>query len=154
MFRAKFIGVGLVLAFLVLLVTGTVWSGSADPARAQAKAKDARVKELRKERLTLLQQAARQIEQEYVTGKVPFDRVQGAQQAVLQARLDLAESEKERIAILEEVVALAKGYEKTATQRYRTGNAPGNDPLLAKASRLEAEIALELAKARIAAKPK
>src|SRR5262249_23685308 len=115
---------------------------------------DDKVKELRKERLTVLSQLAKQTEADYATGKVPFDRLHQARLAVLNAKLDLSESDKERFAILEEGVALAKGYEETTTQLYKNGKVPTSDPLMAKASRLETQIALEQAKAKIGAKPK
>jgi outer membrane protein TolC len=155
MFTSRLAGVGIVFVLLLLLITGHVWSRSADPARAQEKEpQNDKVKELRKERLTVLSELAKQAEAEYVTGKAPFDRLHQARLAVLNAKLDLSESDKERIAILEEGVALTEGYEKTTTQLYMAGKVPASDPLMAKASRLEAQIALEQARAKIGAKPK
>jgi outer membrane protein TolC len=155
MFTARFSSVGIVFAFLLLLITGSVRSGSANSARAQAEEpKNAKVKELHKERLAVLSQLVKQTEADYVTGRVSFDRLHQARLAVLNAKLDLSESDKERIAILEEGVAMAKGHEKTTAQLYKSGKIPASDPLMAKASRLEAEIVLERAKAKSRAKPK
>jgi outer membrane protein TolC len=88
---------------------------------------------------------------DYQVGKTPFERVHQATRALFQARLDMCESEKERITLLEEAVAQAKNYEKHAEQRYKAGVAPQSDALTATAARLEAEIALERAKSRAGA---
>jgi hypothetical protein len=57
--------------------------------------------------------------------------------------LELSNTDKERNTILEAAVALAKHSETTATALYQAGKVPASDPLVAKAGRLEAEIALE-----------
>jgi outer membrane protein TolC len=67
---------------------------------------------------------------------------------LLNAQLEQCESDKERIKVLEEMVALAKESEKNAVQRYQTGAAPQSDALMATAARLDAEIALERAKSK------
>lgn len=110
--------------------------------------------DLLKERLAILGEIAKQTAAEYRIGKVTIDRVHHAQMAVLSARLESAESGKDRLAILEEALAVVKESEKTATQLYETGRAPVSDALVAKAGRLEVEIALEREKAKAAAKPK
>lgn len=69
-------------------------------------------------------------------------------------KLELCASDKERITIFEEAVAIAKEYEQTAVQLYEAGQVPASNSLTAKASRLEVEIALERARAKIGAKPK
>jgi outer membrane protein TolC len=79
---------------------------------------------------------------------VSFDRVQQATRALLNAELAQCESDKERIKVLEKIVALTKESEKNAVQRYKTGNAPQSDVLTATAGRLEAEIALKRAKSK------
>ena len=107
-----------------------------------------RLDDLLKERLAVLAEIAKQTAAEYRIGKVTIDRVHHAQMAVLSARLESAKSGKERLPILEEALALAKESEKTATQLYETGRAPASDPLVAKAARLEVEIALEREKAK------
>jgi outer membrane protein TolC len=85
---------------------------------------------------------------DYQAGRVSFDRVQQATRALLDAELEQCESDKERIKVLEKIVALAKESEKSAAQRYKTGAATQSDALMATAARLEAEIALERAKAK------
>jgi hypothetical protein len=115
---------------------------------AQAETKDSKLKKLLKERLATLRELAKQTTADYQTGKVSFDRVHQAMRAVLNAELELCESDKERITALESIVAHAKEYEKFAAQRYRNGAAPASDVLMARAGRLEAEIALERVKSK------
>ncbi len=129
----------------------------ATPAAPQASPpdkKDAKLKELLKERLATLRALVKVTEADYRTGKVSFERLHQATMAMLHAELELCESDKERITVLEKVVAQTKGYEKNALQRYNVGFAPQSDARRAKAARLEAEIALERVKAKTAARPK
>lgn len=136
---------GLGIAFAVgLLVVGGVrpMSGDAPRERADEPTGD-RVKDLLKERLAVLREVANLTAQDYQTGKASFDRLHHARMAVVSARLELCDTDRERVGILEEGVALARDNEKTAAALYQAGKAPASDPLLAKAGRLEAEIALE-----------
>jgi hypothetical protein len=117
-------------------------------------AKGSRLKQLLKERLTTLRKLVDQTTRDYQAGRVSFDRVHQAMAAMLRAELELCDSDKERIAVLEKIVDQAKAHEKNAVQRYKAGNAPASDVLMATADRLEAEIALERAKSKVAAHPK
>jgi hypothetical protein len=103
------------------------------------------VKQLQAEHTAALRSLVKLTTAEYRTGKVPFERVLLARQALLKAELGLCTSEKERIAVLRDAVALAKGHEATARQRYEAGTALQSDALLAAAARLRTEIALERA---------
>src|SRR5207253_2360005 len=116
--------------------------------------KDSRLSQLLKERLAALRALAEMATNDYRTGKVSFDRVQQAVGAVLRAELELSESDKERVTILEKMVTQAKGYEDSALERYRAGAVSQSEVLMARAARLEAEIALERMKARTPARPK
>lgn len=125
------------------------------PARSAAgEPANAKLEELLRERLAVLREVAKLTAAEYRIGKASIDRVHHAQAAVLAARLESSESDKDRLAVLAEAVALAKDNEKTAAQLYETGRVPASDPLVAKAGRLEAEIALERARAKLPARPK
>jgi hypothetical protein len=70
--------------------------------------------------------------------------------SVLKAELEFAESDKERIEILEKIVALSREVEE-ACQATRASNAVLFD---ARDKRLRAETALEQAKAHATAHPK
>jgi outer membrane protein TolC len=74
--------------------------------------------------------------------------------AVLNAELEMCESDKERMAVLEKTVELTKENEKSAEQRYKSVEAGMSDVLLAKTDRLEAEIGLERARLEMTATPK
>jgi outer membrane protein TolC len=117
-----------------------------------AEAQDSKLKDLLKERLATPKAVVKATTQDYLTGKVSFDRVYQATKSLLNAELEFAETKKERIAVLEKIVALAKESEKSAVLRYKAGTVPHSDALLATAGRLDAEIALERAKAKIKAK--
>jgi len=64
---------------------------------------------------------------------------------VRHAELDLCDTSKERVAVLEKMLAEAKDYEKTIFQQVESGGAQASTALKAKVSRLDVEIALERA---------
>ena len=146
MLTARVRGLGIALAIL-LLAAGMPRVRADEP-------KNDKVKELLKEKLAVLGEVAKLTDKEYRSERCSIDRLHHAQMAVLKARLELCETDKERIAVLEEAGALANDNEKTAAALYQAGEVPGPDALVAKAARLEAEIALERAKAKTPAKPK
>jgi hypothetical protein len=111
---------------------------------------DAKLKELLKERLAALRALVKGATADYAPERVSFERVNQARRALVQAQLESCESDKERIALLEETVALAKEFAKHAAQRYKNGAAPESDVLMAAVARLEAEIALQCAKSKVA----
>jgi hypothetical protein len=113
-----------------------------------------KLKQLRQERLATLRELVEQTQREYQAGKASFDQLHQATQALLHAELELCSSDKERIVVLEKILAQAKQHEETAVQRYKSGNVTASDALRAKAARLEAEVALERTKSRLAAGPK
>jgi hypothetical protein len=115
---------------------------------------DAKLNELLKERVVTLRALVKLTEADYQKGKVSLDRLHQATMAMLHAELELCESDKEKIAVMEKVLALAKNYAASARTRYQTGHVTHGDVLLTSAARLEAEIALERAKAKIRAKSK
>jgi hypothetical protein len=121
------------------------------PKKVEYRKADAKLNKLLKERLAALRALADQTTKDYKAGQVSFDRVHHATKAVLHAELELCDSDRERIAVLEKLVAQAKANEQHATERYKSGAAPASDALMAAAGRLEAEIALEQAKSKAAA---
>jgi hypothetical protein len=103
-----------------------------------------------KERLAVLKELAAQTEQGHASGAVPFEQVLEAKLQVRRAELDLCESDKELVKVHEKIVTLLKEMEKGLDQGYREGAVPRSVLLKAKADRLEAETALEQAKAKAA----
>jgi RNA polymerase sigma factor (sigma-70 family) len=121
---------------------------------AQA-AEDAKVKALLKERLATLKEIAAHVEKRFKeTALGSLEEVLQAKHQVHMAELDLCESDKERVGIHENIVANARELETLVATRVKAGVAQSVDLLKARVSRLEAEIALERAKAKAAAKPK
>jgi multidrug efflux pump subunit AcrA (membrane-fusion protein) len=141
------------LATVVLDVPGGSKGGPADekdsPYRLALQGKtDGKLKELLKQRLAAVRALVKGATADHEAGKVSFERVHQARRALLHARLELCETDKERIALLEEAAALGKQHEEHAAQRYKAGAAPQSDVLMAAAARLQAEIALERAKSK------
>jgi biotin carboxyl carrier protein len=126
----------------------------AAPQAGPSDKKDTKLKALLKERLATLRALTEATTKDYQAGRVSFDRVHQAMQALLHAELELCESDRERITVLEKMVNQAKTYEEHAVQRYKAGAVTQSDVLMARAGRLEAEIALERAKAKALATPK
>lgn len=143
MFASQTRSTGIALA-LLCLTAGGIWYGFAHAPRAEAEAeqpKDSKVKTLLKERLAILRELAAITAKAQKQGVVSFQEVHEANEAVLQVELELAESPKERITILEKFLAEAKQHEKHVAPAAGQG-----EPVLvleAKAHRLKAEIALE-----------
>lgn len=157
----------LVFGLASLLVGGVVCVGlalfasadAAEPAPSSAdaapsKGTDSKLKELLNERLATVREMASQATKEYQAGQAPFNRVHQATMAVFNAELEMCESDKERMVVLEKTVGLTKESEKNTEQRYKSGKAGLSDVLLAKTDRLEAEIRLERARREMTAKPK
>ena len=110
---------------VLLLGTGTLWYASSDtPPVSAGEPKDAKLKELLKERLATLTELAKAADQEYRIGKTSFDRVQQTSRALLDAQLELCATEKERITVLETIVTLAKQQEETAKQALQHWEGP------------------------------
>ena len=62
------------------------------------------------------------------------------------AQLDLCDTNAERVAVLERMLAQARDYEKIAAERVKAAATPTTTLLKAKLSRLDVEVALERAK--------
>jgi hypothetical protein len=113
------------------------------PCASAAAPQDSRLKDLLKERLALAKEFAVQTETGYKTGSVPMTQLLLAKEAVFKAELDLCESDKERLAVLEKMVALTKEHEEVVAKMIQSGGLPNRALVEAKLKRLEAEIALE-----------
>jgi RNA polymerase sigma factor (sigma-70 family) len=123
----------------------------ADPPAPGGASGESRVRALLKERLATLQEVLAETEKASRAAAVSPNVVLQAKLQVLKAELDLCESDKERVAVHEKMVAVARECERMIEQQYRAAMATHTDLLKAKASRLEAEIALERARTQAAA---
>jgi hypothetical protein len=109
------------------------------------------VRALQEERLATLKEIADEKEKVFRAGRgLPEDVLQ-ARLLVLRAELELCDSDRERVAVHEKIVAMAKEIEETLAGYYKAQRLLHSDLLTAKANRLEAEVALERAKAKAAA---
>lgn len=156
MFTAKSVRVTIVCACLLLLIAGAwVGSGATDSSLARAQEpKDAKIKELLKERLDVRKGLVEGTKAAYLLGKTTYAELAQANSRLTTAELELCTTDKERVAVLEQAVAIAKDYEKVAEQQYKAAQATHASVLNAKVNRLEAEIALERTKAKLSARPR
>jgi hypothetical protein len=138
----------LVLAVSAGLSLGSPRAGAQEPARAEAAS--AKLKELQKERLAILREMVKQAAEAFRSGRASYDDVGDASRMVLQAELEQCDTDQERIAVLEKLVAEAKALEERATQIAKTGQGTFRTVLKARADRLQAEITLERVKTRAA----
>jgi hypothetical protein len=127
-------------------------ASEARPVLGQTKdtpAGEAKIRALLKERLAALKQIVEEIEKSHKAGGgISLDDVLQARLACYHAELDLCETDKERIAVLEKMLALAKESERMISARFDLGSVPHTAVLAARVNRLEAEIALERVKTK------
>jgi hypothetical protein len=142
---------GFFLSVSVLLAGGAAGFWSASPRPRAEGLEESKLNALLKERLATLQQAAAQTDKQYETGKASVAEVMEAQRAVRDAELELCNTDKERLAVLEKMLEEARGFEKVVAQRVDAGKAPASSVFKAKADRLQIEIALERVKGKAAA---
>ncbi len=138
------------LCIVMLLPLASIpWrSPVAAPQSLAAEPKDTKLKGLLKERLATVREILTVTTEQYKAGTGSFERVHQALKDVMSAELDLCDSDKERITVLEKGVAQAKDYEKLAEAQFKVGKVQVTDVLAAKADRLEIEIALERLKTK------
>jgi outer membrane protein TolC len=115
---------------------------------ARAEEKVSRLKELLKEKVAALKEAAALVEKAHQSGAAPLEQVQQANRAVLDAELELCDNDKERIAVLEKIVALTRQQEEQARELEKKSALPAGAVIAARVRRIDAEIVLERAKAR------
>jgi len=138
------------LGLLVLLFWGVLGgSSTALTCAAGQDAKASKLKELLKERHATLQEVASQTKAAARRDpNVSLAQVNEADRAVYQAELELCDTDKERVAVLERMLAAAREWEKFSEEMVKSGLAAPREILKAKAARLEVEIAWERAKVK------
>lgn len=145
---------GLLLVLLVLgggLGLSPLRSSAQEPTQPQAPG--AKLKELRKERLATARELMQKTALRVKNREGSIDQLREATRILFEAELDLCDSDKERVAVLEKFVAEAKKNEKLGAKLAQTGQGLESDALKAKADRLQSEIALEQARGKGAARP-
>ena len=136
------IAFAIVLAGLGIVTGLFVSSGLAEPASVRGPDAE-KLTALRKERRDVLRQAARQAEEAYRSGLIPYTSVPRITINLLNAELDLAPDRAGRVAVRERIVEQFKEIEKSVAQHVEAGLAGDQTDLLeARAARLQAEIDL------------
>jgi outer membrane protein TolC len=134
------------LALLVAAALSTAAGAQEKPPKEQAEASAKKIRELRKERITVLGKVVDQATAQFQRAQGSYEEVLEAQVLLLQARLDAAEKESDRIELYEQAVELLKQVEKVAAARVEAGRGTELAVHKIRARRLEVEIRLEQAK--------
>jgi len=116
----------------------------------RSKSGESKVRQLQKERLAALKEIAAEIKRLFNQGQTSVNMMLQADSAALKAELELCEHDVERVPVHEKLVANARELEGFDEQRFKAGRIPHSELLTAKVNRLEAEIDLERAKAKVA----
>jgi outer membrane protein TolC len=142
--------------FLILMATALPMA----PARAQDKENPSppqqseqvakKINQLRQERITTLKEVVEQVSTMHNKGLASIDEVYEARLAVMQAELDAAAEESNRVALYKNIVDLLAEWEHSANEMRKTVRTEGTSYLKVKARRLHAEINWEQAKAKAA----
>lgn len=103
-----------------------------------------RLRTLQKEKVDLLELAYKQMSKDYSDGTIGILEVVRSHNRLLKAKLPLATSKKERMAILKERVDNLKRWETMCRRNYQAGDTEADTAMLHKVrvKRLNAEIAL------------
>jgi tetratricopeptide (TPR) repeat protein/thiol-disulfide isomerase/thioredoxin len=109
-----------------------------------------RIRALQEVRSATLKEIAAEKEKAFGAGRTTAEDVLQSRLLVLRAELELCNSNRERVAVHEKIVAVAKEIEDTLASYYKAQRLSHSDLLTVKANRLEAEVALERAKAKAA----
>jgi len=105
------------------------------------------IKELLKQRLATVVEIDKLVQTAYRSGEAGVDQVHQARAALLSAQLDLAETKDEQIKVHLDLVRQAEEWSKVVAEMAKAQQATAIDVLKAKAHLLEAQIALEKARA-------
>ena len=105
-----------------------------------------KIKELQKQRAAALHDARDFVTDMFETGQATLDEVLSANLTALDADVDLAESQEQRIKLLGDALTQAREFEETISKLFQSKEANRLDVLKATARRLEREISLERAR--------
>jgi outer membrane protein TolC len=111
-------------------------------AVAQQGRSETPVAKLIEERNQLLRKRVELVKAQYETGVASLEAVILAERELLQAQLDLATTAKERVAIRETQLKIAKEHEKRAEALFASGLRPESELITARIDRLTAQINL------------
>jgi len=149
---SKIRSIAMVIMAIVVALAASSLAVAQEPNRTEVK--NAKLKDLLNERLATAKEFAKQVKMRFDNLQGTIDQLVEANRMLADAELDLCDSDKDKIAVLERFVATTKETEKRAAQLVRSGQALTSTELKARMERLQAEIALERAKATADAKKK
>jgi hypothetical protein len=141
MFTRASIAIGLVLLFVIAM-----FSRAEEPKPA---GENTKIKELQKERVAILKDVARLAMEGLRVGQGTPEELRVAQRMLMDAELDLCGSDKERVEVLEKHLTQAQDMEKMMDKLAKAGILGTKSALVAKADRLQLEIALARAKEKL-----
>ena len=114
------------------------------PAVAVENNIDQEIEKVLRERLAVLQEAAKLRREGYQAGEVTLTSALASDQDVLQAELELAKSVADRVRIREETLKTAETIEKAVAELVKRNESPRTDLLSARANRLRVSADLML----------
>jgi outer membrane protein TolC len=148
----QFLATAVLLGSLVTASTGISSATLLDAQPSAEAGTTETVRALLKDKLATLRELVPMLEERHRAGIVSIDKVSQAKIEVLKTELELTESAKEQVKLHEKIVAVAKEVEEALKARLASGLIEPMQVLRAKANRLDAEIALERARAKAAGK--
>jgi hypothetical protein len=145
---------GFVLAILLTMAAICTCLVAAGPSKDNADDETAELKKLQKEQIATLTKEVEILNTQYQAASVGFERLFSAQMELCDAKLDAADTPKERIAVLTEQLKLAESAQQITEMRRAVGAAGTNpaDPLSAKSLCLKIKIRLVRERSRQKAK--
>src|SRR5262249_46926921 len=108
--------------------------------KEQIEASAKKIKELQQQRIAILKDVVEICTQVYQRGRVSFEEVLEANLQLLNAELDVAEKESDRIELYKNTVEMLKQYEQTAAAAVDAARGTQAALLKIRARRLEIEI--------------
>jgi hypothetical protein len=134
------------MSALIVAVALASAAGAKDKPNDQIEESTKKIKELRTERIDILTKLVDRTSAQFQRAQGSYEDVLEAQTLLLQARLDAAEKESERVKLYETAIKLLTQTEKVAQAHIAAGRGTEAAVLKIKARRLEVEIKLEQAK--------
>ena len=139
----------LLVAVLTAAYLKSVANSQEDAAPSIAKPETvSKVQELQQQRIATLKNLVDSLNAEHRNGRRSFDELIEANVHLLNAELETASADAERIRLHEDIVKQFTSLEEFAKAAREAGRGFNSAVLKAKARRLEAEISLERAKGR------
>ena len=134
-----------ILSLVLASIAGLMYCGDESLAVTQ-EPEDKELRALQESRRDTLKEVVAILDQAHQSGTIKVDEVLKANSALLEAELELATSQQERIAIFEKMLEAQTEIESSWSGKVNTGQARMTDLLTATAARIKTEIDLYKAK--------